>query len=172
MRQLFLDCDGVLADFDAAARRLFHMESRQAENLLGEKEFWRRIRASGDFYRKLPLMPDTLDLYRAVAHLNPTILTGCPLGGWAESQKMAWAAHHFPAVPMITCASREKFLHMRHSGDVLVDDYLRYKDLWEKAGGIFVQHVSARDTLRQLRELGFDVRPRDESEQPAFTTPS
>lgn len=158
VRQLFLDCDGVLADFDAAARRLFHTDTRKAREVLGEKEFWRHIRASGEFYRKLPLMPDALELYRAVAHLHPAILTGCPLGGWAEPQKMAWAAHHFPAVPMITCASREKFLHMRHPGDVLVDDYLRYKDLWEQAGGIFVQHVSAQDTLRQLRELGFDVR--------------
>ncbi|MFP5276414.1 MAG: hypothetical protein ACLGPM_04820 [Acidobacteriota bacterium] len=158
MRQLFLDCDGVLADFDAAARRLFHTDTRKAREVLGEKEFWRRIRASGEFYRKLPLMPDALELYSAVAHLHPAILTGCPLGGWAEPQKMAWAAHHFPAVPMITCASREKFLHMRHPGDVLVDDFLRYKDLWEQAGGIFVQHVSARDTLRRLRELGFEIR--------------
>ena len=158
MPQLFLDCDGVLADFDAAARQLFHMESRAAQQLLGNKEFWRRIRKSGDFYRKLPLVPDALELYRAVAQLNPVILTGVPLGGWAEPQKIAWAAHHFPSVPTITCASREKFLHMRHSGDVLVDDYLRYKDLWEQAGGIFILHRTARETLRQLKDLGFDIR--------------
>ena len=158
MPQLFLDCDGVLADFDAAARQLFHMESRAAQQLLANKEFWRRIRKSGDFYRKLPLVPDALELYRAVAQLNPVILTGVPLGGWAEPQKIAWAAHHFPSVPTITCASREKFLHMRHPGDVLVDDYLRYKDLWEQAGGIFILHRTARETLRQLKDLGFDIR--------------
>jgi hypothetical protein len=155
--QLFLDCDGVLADFDAAARHLFGMESRAAQEFLGNREFWRRIRKSGDFYRKLPLVPDAMELFRAVAHLNPVILTGVPLGGWAEPQKIAWAAHHFPSVPMITCSSREKFLHMRHSGDVLVDDYLRYKSLWEQAGGIFILHKTARETLRQLRDIGFDI---------------
>ena len=159
MKQLFLDCDGVLADFEAAVRLLFGTEPRAAEGLLGKKEFWHRIRTSGDFYRKLPLVPDAPELYQAVAHLHPIILTGCPLGGWAEPQKMVWAAHHFPSVRMITCASRDKFLHMRHPGDVLVDDYLRYKELWEQAGGIFILHKSARDTLRQLKDLGFDIRP-------------
>ena len=161
MPQLFLDCDGVLADFDAAAQLLFGMKSRTAQELLGNKEFWWRIRKSGDFYRKLPLVPDALELFHAVAHLNPIILTGVPLGGWAEPQKIAWAAHHFPNTPMITCASREKFLHMRHVGDVLVDDYLRYREVWEEAGGIFILHKTARQTLQELISLGFDVHLAD-----------
>lgn len=158
MRQIFLDCDGVLADFDAAARKLFGMDPRAAEEALGSKEFWRRIRGSGNFYRSLPLVSDALKLYRAIAHLKPIILTGCPRGNWSQPQKIAWAAEYFPGVPVITCASREKFLHMLQPGDVLVDDYLRYKDRWEKAGGVFVQHKSAKQSLKQLRELGFDIQ--------------
>jgi len=157
MRHLFLDCDGVLADFDCAARQLFGMESRAAEEALGEKEFWRRIRLSGDFYRSLPLVHDAIDLYRAVAHLKPTILTGCPRGQWSQPQKIAWAHQHFPGVPVITCASREKFRHVAHRGDVLVDDYLKYKTLWEEAGGVFVQHFAAKQSIKRLKELGFDV---------------
>ena len=122
------------------------------------KEFWYRIRTSGDFYRRLPLVADALELYRAVAHLKPTILTGCPPGEWSQPQKIEWAKEYFPGVPMITCASREKFLHMAHPGDVLVDDYLRYKELWEQAGGILIQHTSAQDSIRKLAELGFDMR--------------
>lgn len=161
MRHIFLDCDGVLADFDAEARKLFGMHPRHAEEVLGTTEFWRRIHWSGDFYRRLPLMADALDLYRSVAHLKPIILTGCPHGQWSQPQKRAWAAEHFPGVPIITCASREKFQHIAHPGDVLVDDYLRYKELWEKAGGVFVQHISAQQSLVRLAELGFNVRPAD-----------
>lgn len=160
MKHIFLDCDGVLADFDFAARKLFGMESRKAEEVLGTREFWRRIRTSGDFYRRLPLVHDALELYRAVAPLKPTILTGCPRGQWSQPQKIAWAREYFPGVPIITCASREKFQHMAHPGDVLVDDYPRYKDLWERAGGIFVLHTSARESIRKLAELGFEVGPR------------
>lgn len=89
LKQLFLDLDGVLADFDAAASLLFHQP---------------------------------------------------------------------PRVNIITCRAREKFLHMRHPGDVLVDDYLKYKEAWEEAGGIFVHHTSARKTLARLAEIGLDVR--------------
>lgn len=158
LKQLFIDCDGVLADFDTAARELFGQDSRQAEEALGTPEFWLRIVARGNFYRDLQLLPDAMELYRAVAHLNPIILTGCPEGGWSEPQKMAWAAQHFPGVRMITCASKDKRLHIMHPGDVLVDDYLRYRELWEQAGGIFVQHLSARKSIRQLAALGLPVR--------------
>ena len=172
MRQIFLDCDGVLADFDAAALQLFAGQPpRAAREHHGEHEFWRRIRTSGRFYRDLPLLPDAMELYRAVKHLHPIILTGCPVGGWAEEQKRDWVAEHFPGVKIITCRAKEKFMHMRHPGDVLVDDYLRFKDLWESAGGIFVQHTSARDSIRQLAALTFDVRPQPHPE-PAARTPT
>lgn len=154
MKQLFLDCDGVLADFDSSAKRLFGRDLRGAESLHGTPEFWRRIRTAPAFYSNLALMPDAMELYRAVAHLHPVILTGCPHGGWAEPQKIEWAARHFPGVSMITCRSKEKFLHIKHPGDILVDDYLRYQHLWEQAGGTFVHHISARDSIRQLSELG------------------
>ena len=154
MKQLFLDCDGVLADFDTAAWQLFGLDSREAEATLGKEAFWSRIRGCGNFYRNLPLMADAMELYEAVAYLKPIILTGCPQGGWSEPQKIAWAAHHFPAVTMITCRSKDKHLHMTNPGDVLVDDFLRYRDLWKKAGGIFIRHVSAKESIRRLARLG------------------
>ena len=167
MKQIFLDCDGVLADFDTAAHKLFGQESRAAEASIGSEAFWQRIHESGNFYRRLPLMADALELYNAIAHLKPIILTGCPRGQWSQPQKRAWAAEFFPGVPIITCASREKFRHIGHPGDVLVDDYLRYKDLWEKAGGVFIHHRSARQSLGELAALGFDVRLADEPQASA-----
>lgn len=151
--QLFLDCDGVLADFDTAAEQVFGMPSRQAEQRLGPKQFWRKLRNHDDFYASLPLLPDARKLFEAVKHLNPIILTGCPLGGWAEGQKHRWAASHFPATRMITCMAREKRLHMK-PGDVLVDDFLKYKALWEDAGGIFIHHTSADKTIVEFHRIG------------------
>jgi hypothetical protein len=112
----------------------------------------------GDFYCNLPLLPDAIDLYPAVAHLKPIILAGFPEGGWSEPQKIAWAAHHFPTVKMLTCRSKDKHLHIMNPGAVLVDDYLRYRDLWEEAGGIFTHHVSAKESIKQLATLGLEVR--------------
>ena len=57
-RQLFLDCDGVLADFDAGARDVLGMSSRAFEDRHGKREFWKRIARAPAFYADLPLMPD------------------------------------------------------------------------------------------------------------------
>jgi len=152
-QQLFLDCDGVLADFDKAAGKIFGMPPREAEEQIGTSQFWAKIRHQRGFYRHLELMPDARELFNAVAHLGPVILTGCPIGGWAEAQKVEWAAEHFPGTKIITCLSAEKREHM-HPGDVLVDDYLKYRLRWEEAGGIFIHHTSAQSTLAALERMG------------------
>jgi len=122
--------------------------------------FWETLQWEGGFYEHLPLMPDALQLFNHVKHLNPTILTGCPPGGWAEPQKVACSAKYFPGTPIITCKASEKYTHCL-PGDILVDDRPKYRRLWEKAGGIFVVHTSANSSLRELRRLGFDTSCHD-----------
>jgi hypothetical protein len=158
MNYIFLDCDGVLADFDSVAVQVFGHDPRTAENILGTEEFWKQLKSHDNFYRDLPLIQDAMHLYQAIAHLNPILLTGCPAGGWAEAQKVAWAAHHFPNAEIITCRSKNKCRFIKRPGDILVDDYLKYRELWEAAGGIFIPHTSSHESIRQLAGLGVEVR--------------
>jgi hypothetical protein len=97
-------------------------------------------------------MADARELFDAVEHLKPTILTGLPLGNWAAPQKVRWAAEHFPGVPIITCMARDKHRHMS-PGDVLVDDRATHQAAWEEAGGVFVHHKTARASLQGLARL-------------------
>ena len=151
-RRLFLDADGVLADFDLAARELLGASPKQYIEEHGRGEFWKRLAKAPNFYGTLPEMPDARRLFDAVRHLEPTILTGLPLGSWAAPQKVEWAAEHFPGVPIITCLAADKHKHM-HPGDVLVDDREKHRDAYEAAGVIFVHHKNAEDSLRQLAKL-------------------
>lgn len=152
MPQLFLDCDGVLADFDSGATDILGMSPRAFEERHGRREFWRRIARARDFYARLPLMPDARILFEAVEHLDPIILTGLPLGDWAAPQKVRWADEHFSGTHIITCMARDKYRHMT-GADVLVDDRADHRDKWEAAGGVFIHHQSAQDTLRQLAQI-------------------
>src|SRR5689334_4485972 len=81
--RLFLDADGVLADFDEGARRLLGMSVRDYERRHGRGAFWRKLALASNFYGSLPEMPDARLLFERVKHLKPTILTGLPLGKWA-----------------------------------------------------------------------------------------
>ena len=150
--QLYLDCDGVLADFESGATALLGMAPRAYEKRYGIAAFWREIARHPDFYGTLPLMPDAHVLFEGVRHLEPIILTGLPRGKWAAPQKVRWAAEHFPGTRILTVMAVDKRNHAQE-GDILVDDQLKHAHLWEAAGGVFVHHQDARSTLAKLREI-------------------
>jgi len=154
MPQVFLDCDGVLADFDKGAEAVLGLPPGEYERRFGAGRFWAALARAPGFFEHLELMPDALELYEAVRHLDPVILTGLPRGAWAEPQKRRWAERHFPGVPVITTMAALKHEY-RHPGDVLVDDRDKYRKLWEANGGVFVHHASAASSIAELRAGGF-----------------
>ena len=66
--KIFLDCDGVLADFDAQACVALGVDHRVFEDSYGEDEFWRRLRAqpTPGFFRSMLPMPDARELVEAL----------------------------------------------------------------------------------------------------------
>jgi 5'(3')-deoxyribonucleotidase len=150
--RLFLDADGVLADFDRGARELLGAKPNAFIARHGQGAFWKRLAKAPNFYGTLPKMPDADLLFNAVKHLKPTILTGLPLGNWAAPQKVKWAAEHFPGVPIVTCMARDKHKHMA-KGDVLVDDREKHREAYEAHGVVFIHHKNAMDSLRQLAKI-------------------
>lgn len=153
--QLFIDLDGVLADFDGHYERLFG--ARPDRELLDPPNFWKNICSVSTFYRDLPLTRDALDLWRGACalHASPVILTGLPRVATmpdAERHKREWVAEHIGNVDVICTQSQYKCLHGK-PGDILVDDWDRYRGLWTDMGGIFVLHTSVADSLAQLERL-------------------
>ena len=149
--QLFCDMDGVLADFDQHHKNVFGYRSSTAlDNVL-----WGKVRKVPHFYLHIPPMKDKDDLWNAIVHLNPIVLTGVPRIKEAADDKQAWAHTNLipPAQRVITCPSKEKYLHMR-PGDIIIDDWEKHKHRWVDAGGIWVTHSSAKDTIEQLQMLG------------------
>lgn len=154
MPTVFLDCDGVLADFDRGATAVFGMPPAEFEKRFGIGRFWAKLTKTPDFFDTLELMPDAMELFEAVRHLKPVILTGLPRGKWAEPQKRRWAERHFPGVEVITTSAALKREHCS-PGDALVDDRDKYRHLWEAAGGVFIHHRNAASSIAELRERGF-----------------
>jgi hypothetical protein len=155
-RRLYLDCDGVLADFDKGATAVLGLHPRAFEKRHGIGRFWQKLATAPDFYFGLPLKDDAMELFEAVRHLDPVILTGLPRGNWAADQKVRWAAQYFPGTRIITTMARDKRDHATE-GDVLVDDQLKHRHLWEEAGGVFIHHKSAAQSINALAAY-FPVR--------------
>ena len=148
--QVWLDCDGVLADFDAGFKKLTGVDAQTYEDTHGSSAFWACIAQSKTFFTNLPVMAEGLKLYNSVKHLRPIILTGTPVGDWSVPQKLRWRDLHFPGVPMVTCRSKVKRDYCQ-PGDVLIDDLLKYRDLWTEAGGHFIHYTqNADETVETL----------------------
>ena len=148
---LYIDLDGVLADMDTAYAAL---AGAKPDKLLDNVD-WRLIVAVPGFYANLPPMPDMEALWAYVSTWpDVAILTGVPKSvPEAEADKRAWVTKHLGAhVPMIACASRNKCLYAK-PGDVLVDDWERYKKHWLKAGGIWITHTSAAESVAALKAM-------------------
>lgn len=151
MGPLFLDLDGVLADFD---RGVVAATGKRPEQL-PMKVMWRELSRHPDFFGTLEFMHDAQELWAFCAPHRPTILTGLPLGSWAPDQKRRWVARMLGAdVPVITCMARDKANHAG-PGAVLVDDREKARDPWEAAGGTFILHTGAGSSIRALMQLGY-----------------
>ncbi len=74
-----------------------------------------------------------------------------PMGGWAASQKVEWAADHFPGRCNHHLHARDKHKHMREC-DVLVDDREKHRAAYEAAAwcsSTIVQRKTAFASLRR-----------------------
>lgn len=149
--QLFVDMDGVLADFDTGHEIVFGVRADK----LADNVDWKAVRTAPDFYLNLPPMPDMDDLWTYIALYQPIVLTGVPSTvEEAPENKRAWIRKHLgPDVEVRCCRSSEKCLHAE-PGDILIDDWTKYRDLWVAKGGLWVTHTSAADTIQQLVAMG------------------
>ncbi len=145
---LYLDCDGVLADFNAHVFNSFGHGPRD----VSDPELWDKIHGNDSFWLDIPRHFGSQELFDYSKNFNTTIITGCPKTNFdlVAEHKREWIKQHFGDVPVITCLSRDKQFHMKEKGDVLVDDFIVNINRWEKAGGLTVYY---RDPVKDLRRL-------------------
>jgi hypothetical protein len=156
-RKLFLDLDGVLADFESRAKAILACEDiRRYEFVYGAEDMWSKLNAVGDFFRSMEFMDGAVRLWSKVKHLNPTILTAIPKTNpeSAERQKRDWVRFKLGRdAEVITCLTKDKPNYCA-PGAILVDDRAVNRKEWEAKGGILVLHENALTTIDTLRAIG------------------
>lgn len=155
--RIYLDLDGVMADFDTHFVDYFGVDPQS----LDDDVMWKMINSYHDFYANLPLMEDALELFDALwysSHFDDmSILTACPKSNYknAAIQKRGWVrknlAENITVIPMLGGANKALFMH--EPGDILIDDMEKNCKAWEELGGIAIVHKNAADTLAKLKEI-------------------
>jgi len=149
---IFSDSDGVLFDFELGYFNAFGHHFHAVEAGVA----WKNIYRMPDFYDNLPLMPGAEEYWAMIEGLDPTVLTGAPTAGHeaACAAKRRAIARHFGAhVPVITCYSRDKPLHMKNPGDVILDDQQKNVDKWIASGGVGILYRDPHQAVGELRKV-------------------
>jgi hypothetical protein len=156
--QLYLDMDGVLADFDSSAEAILKTDNIYKYKFVwGPKVFWEKLNEKPYFFRDLSPKDDMVLLWRSVEHMNPTVLTALPKtnGDRVEEQKRAWLYKYLRigSDRVICCRTHEKPDYC-NPGDIIIDDRATNRDAWMGKGGTYIIHTSAQRSVETLKALG------------------
>ena len=162
--RIYIDMDGVLADFERGVREMCGMEPPAQDRKHPELDdlMWEKIRDTERFYDRLELMPGAKEMFDTVYGAygdRCEILTGIPKAKrgilTAGEDKISWMRRLLNKdVAVNICLRAEKILKCTGPETVLIDDLKKNIDEWREAGGTGILHVSAEQTLKELRELG------------------
>lgn len=168
MPTLYLDMDGVLADFNAAARKILGATPEQEQGAARAGRWptteWNKLKHVPDFYRNLPktdIADELVELarqFRDQLGWNIRVLTAIPKNNdmpAAFQDKIEWMQQYYPDVRVHFGPYSKDKQHHAVQGDVLVDDRSDNCLEWTQAGGTAVKvgDSDRRLALAELREL-------------------
>jgi len=165
--KVYLDMDGVLADFDQRFRDISGMEPREFENKYGRKAFWNLIDEENKikFWVGIPVMDGAAALVNAVKDYDYELLTSPSAKKQSYLGKILWVKNHtgdvFPSKPRINF-KRAKEKHevkpQLSQTDILIDDREDTIGRWNAAGGTGIVYKSIGQVLSDLKKLGLWVK--------------
>ena len=160
MKTLYLDMDGVVADFDKYA---MGVTGSNKKTHMWPDSIWKKlVQGHQRMYRDLEKMPQADDLVRMCTNLcasrgwNILFLTAIPKDNdmpWAFADKMEWAKKYYPNIPVhFGPYSHDKWHHCKH-GDILIDDRESNIDEWNTAGGVGILYTNLHSALMKLLQF-------------------
>ena len=161
--KVYLDMDGVLADFDQRFRGLADMEPKEFEEKYGKNAFWNFIDEEHKikFWVGIPVMPGAKELVDYVRPYNYEILSAPSMKKQSRLGKILWVKNHtadvFGSKPIINfrqAKEKHKIKPELSQFDILVDDRADTIDRWNAAGGTGILYTSAGQTINALKKLG------------------
>mmetsp|Transcript_10317 Transcript_10317/g.15352 ORF Transcript_10317/g.15352 Transcript_10317/m.15352 type:complete len:262 (+) Transcript_10317:243-1028(+) len=86
--KIFCDLDGVLVDFEAGVKKICN--GKGPDDIPNQSYMWGAIARTPLFYQNLPWTKDGKQLWNAIKHTMPDILTGVPRSKNSRLEKAIW----------------------------------------------------------------------------------
>jgi hypothetical protein len=158
--KIFVDLDGVLADFDRGYKKLTGKSTKHID-VQDSQTFWDTFKQSledkqmfeQEYWENLEWMSDGKLLWNYVKKYNPYILTAPSINPASKIGKRKWVER---LNNMKNIYFRSAFLKsdFARKDTILIDDRKDTIERWDNKGGIGILHISAENTIKKLQQLG------------------
>ena len=158
--EIFVDMDGVVADFNKRFFDIADMLPSEFEEKYGKDKFWDLINDNKkEFWVEIPMMWDARSLIDYVKKYPYKMLTAPSSKKDSLIGKTIWLRMHTnklfggnrPEVIFRAAKNKQEF---SGKNKILIDDRAKTIDQWNAKGGIGILHTSAENTIKQLKKLG------------------
>lgn len=173
MTTLYLDMDGVVADWLAGATRIIGYELSDP-NAMYPNEDWAKIRAEKRIFRNLPKTKRADELvalarqFRDELGYDLRFLTAIPHNNdvpYCFQDKIEWVQEYYPDIPVFFGPySVDKWRHCS-PGDILVDDRLDNCTTWTEHQGRAIRVAKLCNLDSAIGELEEILRKEREARQ-------
>lgn len=136
-KMIYIDMDGVVADFDSAIVKLFGEEGlgRNAD------KFWKQTCVEAEVFRHMNVISEGVIMVLALIEQGRKICFMTSTGGMPHhvdiaKQKLDWLhANGLGRFPVAFCMNTDGKGLFGHDGAILIDDRQKVVDAWNSNGG-------------------------------------
>ena len=165
VKKIYLDMDGVLADFDRGVRDMCGMDPQPQNGKRYAKQddlMWEKIRETDHFYGRLHMMRGAKEMFCNLwSNFGDKceILTGIPKPHrgvvTAGEDKIRWVQRELnPEIKVNIVYREEKLLFCTGPETVLIDDREKTVRAWKEKGGTGILYSDPAETIRTLQDKG------------------
>lgn len=149
--QIYLDLDGVFADFEGGFKTLTGKHPRE----VAKSTLWSTIHRADRFFYNIPVIKESKALWNFVKPTHPIFLTGLPSTKQGKEDKIAWVHKHKGEEFEVIVVPKKEKRNYAAPNHILIDDTHANINEWKADGGIGIFHVENRydDTLNELKRI-------------------
>lgn len=153
--KIYLDMDGVIADFDGRYKELYKIYPSEADTYKVFDGFFAQFIAEEQF-AKLDLLPDAVELIEYLKTLSiPTEILSSTSSERRDAdirkQKLEWLDKHGITFPVNLVPGKRFKKDYSNPNVLLIDDTSVNIDQWRKEGGIGILHTDTVTTINTLK---------------------
>ena len=180
--RVFVDLDGVLADFDRGFRNLVDNHEKLSaddyEKKYGKDQFWALISKNGEsFYENLAWKSDGRVLWDYIKRYRPIVLTSPSQDKTSVTGKTKWVRRYLliNEDPVMNpkyfqqghhlIIDGDKYKYASFETDILIDDTEEKIKKWTEAGGTGILHTESKSTIQLLEQVIEKLMPKKEKEE-------